>query len=83
MEVKERALKEHLQAPYTPVETEVFANRMSKIPSLLRFHPYDIRLAVTDNDSVTYVVNTIFVQLISVNSVYIYIYTCIYLYICV
>jgi len=52
VKVKVKALQEHLQAPYTPIETEVFANKMNTLPSILRFHPYDIRLAVADNDSI-------------------------------
>lgn len=53
VKVKVKALQEHLQAPYTPIETEVFANKMNTLPSILRFHPYDIRLAVADNDSIS------------------------------
>ncbi|XP_067942309.1 regulatory-associated protein of mTOR-like [Watersipora subatra] len=53
VQVKVKAAREHLQAPYTPIDTEVFSNRMSTLPVHLRFHPYDIRLAVADTDSVS------------------------------
>ena len=46
------ALDEHLKAPYSPLETEVFTNKMNTLPSLLRFHPYDERLAVANTDCV-------------------------------
>lgn len=55
VKVKVRAVKEHLQAPYTALESEVFANKMPTLPTLLRFHPYDIRLAVADSDTISLV----------------------------
>ena len=55
VKVRERALTEHLKAPYTRLETEIFANKMGTLPGLMRFHPYDIRLAVADSDTVGWV----------------------------
>jgi len=52
--MRQSALEEHMKACFTPLDTEVFANRLPRQPSMLRFHPYDDRLAIADGVGIGY-----------------------------
>lgn len=54
VKLREAALAERLKAAEMQLQSEVFAasSRMASQPTQIRFHPYDVHLAVADSESI-------------------------------
>ncbi|CAE1248564.1 RAPTOR [Acanthosepion pharaonis] len=51
--VRNEAKPEQFKAGYNRFDDQIFVNKNSGIPNILRFHPYEAHLAVADKDNVS------------------------------